>query len=313
MSADTDDAAGGPLSPDEAFALLGNETRMGILQTLAEAEAPVSFSELRDRIGVADSGRFNYHLGKLEAHFIAKTEAGYRLRQPGRWIVGAVLSGAVTADPTLDRTPVDFDCLFCGTPIEVSYRSGRVALYCTGCSGTFGASGVAETGRAASPGYLGSMELPPAGVQGRTPEALLDAASIWGHLDILAAANGVCPLCSGAVSQRPDVCADHDADDGLCPNCDRRHAVQADRRCANCHYRQVGPFVTRLFADLRLRLFIGKHGIDPIVDGLRWGWEYEEEVLSVDPFAARFTFTIDGDAIELTVDDELAVTEVIES
>jgi hypothetical protein len=36
----------------------------------------------------------------------------------------------------------------------------------------------------------------------------------------------------------------------------------------------------------------------------------EEDVISVDPFEARFTFTIDGDAITLTVDEDLTVTAV---
>lgn len=84
---------------------------MAILQTLAEADDPVSFSELRDRVGVSDSGQFNYHLGKLDGHFVEAAEKGYQLRQPGRWVVGALLTGAVTHDPTVDRATVDFDCL----------------------------------------------------------------------------------------------------------------------------------------------------------------------------------------------------------
>lgn len=71
---DGDDGSDPPLAADELFGILGNETRMRILQTLWEAFAfedyvvreqePTSFSELRARTEVEDSGNFDYHLGK---------------------------------------------------------------------------------------------------------------------------------------------------------------------------------------------------------------------------------------------------------
>ena len=299
------------LSPEDAFAVLGNETRMAIMYALAEADEPVSFSELRDLTDVSDSGQFNYHLGKLEGHFVEVTEAGYQLRQPGRWVVGALLTGAVTQDTSMEATPVDFACLYCGAQIELSYRDGRVELYCTECDGTFGESAIESKAEQDHPhGYLGGMALPPAGVQGRTPLELIRAASAWGHLQLLAGAYGVCPLCSARMENRPVVCESHEAAGGLCPNCERRHAVQNDRHCSNCVYKMRGPFVTQLIGSLDLRLFIGEHGIDPIADGLDWGWVYEEEVLSVNPFEAIFTFTADGETISLTVNDEMEITEV---
>jgi hypothetical protein len=73
----------------EAFATLGNETRLSILLALWEAYEPfvatnaVAFSELRERVGMRDSGQFNYHLDKLRGHFVRKTDAGYELRRAG--------------------------------------------------------------------------------------------------------------------------------------------------------------------------------------------------------------------------------------
>ena len=68
----TDDGA--TLAPDDAFELLGNETRVRILQTLGTADEPVPFSELHDRVGLRDSGQFNYHLDRLVGHFLQKTD-----------------------------------------------------------------------------------------------------------------------------------------------------------------------------------------------------------------------------------------------
>jgi len=44
------------LPPDDAFAVLGNETRMEILRALGDADGPLPFSELHDRVGTRDSG-----------------------------------------------------------------------------------------------------------------------------------------------------------------------------------------------------------------------------------------------------------------
>lgn len=95
MAAESD--SGGPtLPPDDAFSVLGNETRMEIIQELADASDRLPFSELRDRVGVSDSGQFNYHLDKLVGHFVEDTEDGYGLRRAGERVIEAVVSGAVT-------------------------------------------------------------------------------------------------------------------------------------------------------------------------------------------------------------------------
>lgn len=71
-----------------------------------------------------------------------------------------------------------------------------------------------------------------------------------------------------------------------------------------------GPFANHLVGNLELRRFVADHGIDPIIDGVEWGSEYEEDIGSTDPFEARFTFTIDGDSIMLTVNSNLSVGAV---
>ncbi|MFT4933083.1 MAG: DNA-binding transcriptional ArsR family regulator, partial [Natronomonas sp.] len=63
---------------EEVFAVLADDTRVAILQALWETEDyEASFSELRDAVGMRDSGQFNYHLDKLVGPFVAKAEDGY--------------------------------------------------------------------------------------------------------------------------------------------------------------------------------------------------------------------------------------------
>lgn len=78
MAEDSDNP--GQLTADEAFAVLGNEIRIQILRTLADADGSATFGTLREAVGVGNPGKFNYHLGKLTDEFIEQTEDGYRLR-----------------------------------------------------------------------------------------------------------------------------------------------------------------------------------------------------------------------------------------
>jgi hypothetical protein len=60
-------------SPDAVFALLGDDTRIDIPQALGETpDAARSFSDLRERVGVADSGQFDHHL----QNFVGIVDAG---------------------------------------------------------------------------------------------------------------------------------------------------------------------------------------------------------------------------------------------
>jgi DNA-binding transcriptional ArsR family regulator len=300
------------LSPDEAFSVLGDETRVRILQTLGEAGEPLSFTELREEVGIRQGAQFNYHLDKLVGHFVAKTEDGYSLRQPGRRVVEVVLSGAVTEGPTLERVPVEgWSCPYCDGTVEIAYDQERLERYCTECTGFIersssdgGSSGSEEYG------YLGALAFPPAGVSGRSSSEVLQAAFTWGYTDWLVAAKGVCPRCSATVETSVRVCEDHDPDDGRCDRCDWPHAVTFRTECTNCLFGLRSIVSMHLAASTELLAFMTARGIDPLSDPWDWGWEYEEDVRSTDPFEGRFTFAIEGDSISLTVDEDLDVVDV---
>jgi DNA-binding transcriptional ArsR family regulator len=302
------------LPPDEAFNVLGNETRLQILQTLGRTEGPLRFSELHDRVEYGDSANFSYHLDKLEGHFMRKDDEGYQLRQAGRRVVEAVLSGAVTEAPVLEPTRIEKPCSYCGTPIVMTYHEEQVRKYCTECSGTYGTERV--TGTSSEPaeyGYLGSLDLPPAGFQERSTIDVLAAAYNWSLLEHFAWAGGVCPRCSASVDRSASVCEHHDAADGACTRCGGRYAASVQYRCTNCLADHGGMFVNHLLTDPDLQAFLLAHDVNPLSPPpKRFSasvWLYNEEILDADPFEARFTFTIDGDALTMTVDDDLSVVD----
>jgi DNA-binding transcriptional ArsR family regulator len=339
-------------SPTDAFALLGDETRVGILRALGEAAGPLSFSTLRERVGTRDSGRFNYHLDRLVGHFVARTDEGYTLRRVGERVVVAVQSGSVTATPELGPTLVDESCPFCGAQVGVHYREERLGVFCTECAGAYSGGGPADRPSATSgpddgsgaagdrtaggdgddggeaavdvaeAGHLGTLFVPPAGVaaRGRDADALLGAALTWSRLDTLAAATGVCPRCGAGVDASVAVCRDHAsggaAGQGLCPACGARHAVGVRFACGDCIFERAGSFGVTLLASAELRAFFAARGIDVVTPSsytaVARALDYEETVRSVDPFTGAFTFTVDGDALTLAVDADLSVTDVTE-
>lgn len=71
----------------DALEVLGNEIRMDIVRELAEADEPLSFTELRERVGLRDSGQFNYHLTRLCSYFVRDTGDGYELGHAGTRLV----------------------------------------------------------------------------------------------------------------------------------------------------------------------------------------------------------------------------------
>ena len=316
MTNDSETGEATPLSPDEAFSVLGDQARLGILRALAAADGPLAYAELYDAVEYDDSSNFSYHLDKLVGHFVRKTDDGYRLYDAGRRVVEAVVSGAVTDTPVVEPTETKKQCPFCGAPVAVGFQHGRVEQSCTECPGLLRFAG-SDGRRFTEYGSLGFFLLPPAGVQGRSPQEMLEAAWTWRHADFLTDSAGVCSRCSARLETSVDVCENHDADAGVCDECERRYALMFDLYCPNCDYdpNSIAPGI--LLANTELLAFLTTRGINPFApESLNRTSQaiaqYDEEVVSTEPFEARLTFTADGDSITLTLDEDLSVVEVTE-
>ncbi|MCD2201441.1 hypothetical protein LPA44_16355 [Halobacterium sp. KA-4] len=291
---------------------------MEILQALGNATEPVSFSELHDDVSVRDSGQFNYHLNKLVGHFVEQTEDGYRLRQAGRRVIEAILSGAVTKAPKFELTTIDEQCHYCGAQIAVRYSEERVQIYCTNCEGAYASPRPTdEPDVPGDYGSLGAMLLPPAGVEGRTPEAAYRAAWTWGNLEILAMASGICPRCSADTEPTIDICEDHNSTEGICGSCGRRYAVFLTSNCTNCNYKIGGGLFLAFCTITPLLSFLLEHDINPISPDVtdihklnRVHEDYTEDILTINPLKVRLTTTIEGDEFALTVDEDLEISDV---
>lgn len=169
--------------PADAFSLLGNETRIRILQALWAAPTPqVPFSELFRSTDLADSAQFNYHLQQLTDHFAERHEDGYRLRRAGEAVVQAVLAGSFNSHPYRVLSIDDGGTRY-SVRLEAVYDDGMVAIACPEC----------RHGHDEYP-------FPPGGLIDRTDGEVLEAFDHRVcHLHCLAK-DGVCPECGGRTS-----------------------------------------------------------------------------------------------------------------
>ena len=319
MGTDSNGSDSDYLSPDEAFAAIGHDIRIRILEALTDADRadrPLSFSELRERVGTVDSGKFNYHLDKLAGHFLERSDDGYGFRPSGKRVAEAILSGAVTEAPTLELTRIDRACQHCGARVAVTYRRERLAVFCPACPGNFGSSNVQEAVPSIPDeyGFLGNLDVPPAGVTDRSASEVYETATVRSLSDRLVAASGTCPRCSASLDEWHTVCDDHGAESGGCAACGNRYAALHSASCTNCPFDQRVPFGLYLLDDTDLQSFLTANGINLVSpDTERYTdvvMNYEETAVETDPFEAQFTFTADGGAIRLTVDDEYNVVDV---
>lgn len=230
--------------PEDSFATVGNEIRLEILRVLHErlsvgdrSEYTVPYSELREAVGVEDSGKFGYHLNRLLGEFVEKREDGYAIRHAGKELVRTVESGAVGRSEGGESGPTDAACFCCGAPVTVSYLDGYVSALCTECDGALGFDFMPD-------GALSSIPLPTGAVGDAVeidPRGLLDRAHGRFCHRVRVFGDGICPRCGGRADAEFRVCPDHDTSDGLCPACGIVLPATIEVTCTVCSEGGVVP------------------------------------------------------------------------
>ncbi|WP_232687294.1 winged helix-turn-helix domain-containing protein [Halobacterium zhouii] len=273
-----------------AFDALGDETRVAILQALVEhrrenPQSPaLSFSALRKHVGASDSGRFNYHLGKLRDRFVEKSEDGYALTFAGEQMATAVLSGAVADDAELGPEPLEDDCSFCGAALHASYEDGYISVECEADHGI--------------------LQIPaaPTLVRDRDIETVLAVAVQNAYDDIALAKRGVCGSCYGHMESTLRE-----------REYEGRTVYGFEAVCSRCGERYSSTVALTLFDHPEFVAFLAAHDRD-LDEQYPWQFDFvspqfSPDVLSEDPFRVRVTVELDGDEFVAIVDDSAHVIE----
>lgn len=289
-----------PGSPEAAFSVLASETRLAVLLELATVTnergsgAGLTFSELRRRAGVEDSGRFNYHLEQLQEGFIEKDGEEYVARYPGLAVVSAVYAGTYggSGPDENDRTTrLETNCP-CGEPLTVTYESDDdlVAFRC-------------ETH-----GLMTAFPVPPGAASDRSLEALGSVAIDRMLANMYLATRGVCPRCWGVI----------DVAYPVEPTTDELAEVEATAArvgCRRCWLRYELPLRSLVAAQPVVRAFYREHGLAPeeILFGNNATGREEVCTIALDeteaPERAAVTIELDDDVLELALDDGAALLD----
>lgn len=306
---------GGPIQPGDAFAVLGNETRMDVLRTLWEARDPfeppsenaLSFTELRERVGMADPGQFNYHLNELVGRFVRRTEAGYVLRPNATDVLRAVVTGSVTGEEHDLRADATDPCPLCGAAVEVRYSNPTLTVRCTECRGEY-LTDVAPEGT-----LMSSSTFPPHGLGDRSGQELWEALFVHLTINAFGFLRGVCPKCAAPTSTTVEACTDH-SDEGMCAECESTQAVVATMYCDTCTAAWRFPAWVTAMTHPDVIGFFDEHGLDAdggiTLDVYASFLTAREDVRSTDPPELEVTAAVDGDELAVTIDETLGVTDV---
>lgn len=276
----------------DAFELLADETRAGILRALAAHQRDdfdgegLAFSELRERVGVRDSGNFNHHLGKLTDRFVRNDGDGYQLAAPGWRLVGAVLSGGYTKALDADPVETSVPCVTCGSGMVLRFPGDKVEMQCEECGQTYTNTPI------------------PAGIfEGVTPERAPSVVDRWLKRLHSTADYGFCPNCDGRLDRSVRLPGDEDAPVDF----EADDEAFAHYECIRCGFGWYSsfPFVV-VFHPAIVSLY-HDHGIDvrktPFwdLDGLE---AQAATVRSEDPLRVDVSVNIGDETVVLTFDDD---------
>lgn len=272
----------------DPFEVLAHPTRVRVLAVLAEAlrdsEGTVGFADLRRRVGVRDSGNFNYHLGELRGRFVHEADGGYRITATGLRVVAAALAGAYDAGEPLGPTSIADACPVCGERLAAQYANGMLTVSCPddhGFRNAVARRAVEERGLAGATELLATVT----------------------RTDLRLASDGLCPVCHGPL-QWGDERLRADELDPAFPH--------FATRCGRCGAGVELPVVVALLAHPAVGAFYHDRGVavhrEPI-----WSTAFYEGVTvanGADSGTVAVSIELEGDVLTGTLDDELTVVSV---
>lgn len=304
----------------EAFKILGNETRLAILLAFWEEVDPdqppveqsaLSFSELRDRVGVADSGQFNYHLDKLTGVFLEQDGEKYRPTSPSG-ILAPLMTNPLKDVESFDNVPIDAECGRCGSSTVIDYTDHRLIERCRNCAGSL------ETNQAPA-GSIASYHIWPGPLENLSPREFHRHASTRFRLQLESVVEGICPKCAGTVTPNLHVCDNHIAtEEAVCEHCGFSDEISWLFVCDVCKYTHWHDRWNPIIVDNVVQRFFDEHGLDlhslfdtgkrvPIYSAIK-----NVELVSSDPPEVVVTVELDGDRLEVTLDETAHRSDVKE-
>lgn len=289
------------LDQGTALSLLADDTRVRIIRELGSATASpetgipeLAYANLKSRVDIRDSGRFNYHLKKLVGNYVTKEDDGYRLRWPGMVLYRTLVAGHLTdnADPTIDRFTVGTDCHRCGNPIEAHLYETLFRVHCDSCDANYT-----------------DIYFPSHGLSGRNEEELLQAVHQRSRMILDSMTSGHCPWCASTVT--PEVHAGGDSLPSLHDTRDLNAYIIY--HCTDCTGFQYMPVPQVLLYHPITISFYYDHGEDLTATPewtLPWAvTDTTTTILSTDPWQFSVQIQLGDENLVVELDEDLSIAD----
>lgn len=272
----------------DAFQLLANETRLKILYALWNApEWTATFTELKEAVGMRDSGQFQYHLNELGGTFVRRTDDGYTHLAGGIALYRAML-GSVTGPESVAPISLDTACPTCGAPLTLQYDHQVFDARCPDCDET-----------------VSNAPFLRAGLENRTDGDRAKAFDAWTRRLVALLRDGVCPWCASTVTHEFPGMVSDGTEEGA-----EIHVTHTCDRCGG--FLRTTP-AENVIDHPAVVAFCYDHGID-LTETPHWEMEkYVAESTrlgSDDPAEIRLTIRLADDELTLSLDEEMRVRDV---
>lgn len=284
----------GDSSHEETYAALTDETRVRILIALADqydeawSSGWLTFSELRERVGVEDTSRFSYHLDELQDEFVAKVDGRYRPRVAALEIVSTIRAGTYDDESVVvDRQQTDYECPHCEQSLVARYRDHYLYVGCP------------------DHGAAIAFPTPPRALSGRALADVINLSLRKHACDVRLLRDGVCPRCWGSAAisfPRESVPESYLVDD----------AAYGTARCDDCWLSYPIPLAHVVLGHPAVETLYAEHGLGPA--DAQVGPRNLERVTDVDypdeerP-AVRLTVELGEETLVLNLDETCGLRE----
>ena len=286
--------------PHEAFHLFGHRLRLEIVLALSEAEDfSLTFAELQSEVDERDSGKFSYHLSKLEGLFIEKVDDNYVLKHPGHRVIDAS-SGAFQDSPDIGPLEVAGTCPDCGGTPVFSYDDHIGTVACGSC-GT----------------KLVEYPIDPGAFYDRPADGGIDAFDRWVTATWRMASDGICFACAGQVDVSFTTTAEGPEYTDRYQNFFASdHPALLELDCQNCSFYSYIPASARLIDSPAVIRAVDKDVID-LRDSRIWELPFiidgsHVDVLDTDPWEVLVHVPASDGSIEVRLDEDVSIAAVIE-
>lgn len=271
----------------EAFALLGHDIRLNILVALldnwvAAYTEPIPYAELMDAVGVEDSGKFNYHLGKLRGTYVQQVDDGYVPTAAATALYRAVVAHQPSQDADRTHFEVGSECPSCGAALVGTHERGFLSVDCSSCNDWVGFT----------------YPFPRNGFNNRSDDEVVRAAHkrCKHHLEL--ARSGQCPFCAATTSIEVQEEAIKEGDEP---------AVTIE--CTSCSFIIGSRILFLLLLNTPVTAVLSDAGIG--VE--QYEWELPEATVCIssqEPLRIRVNLEGEGGEVTLVVDEYLNVCSI---